>query len=164
MTIFVKHHQLSIRPFVESDKSDFIDILQHRACMKYSITGVLSKQQADDCFNMFISNKKHKMYAIEDLNNGTVIGCTGLQDCFIDETVEPSFILRLLPDFHYHQDLLPVLQPFIKQLIVLYQLPYLQAVVAKNNQFSTQLMADLNFEKIKAITCRGIDSYLHKTH
>jgi len=164
MTIFIKHHQLSIRPFIESDKNDFIDILQHKACMKYSITGVLSKQQADDCFNLFISNKKHKMYAIEDLDSSTVIGCTGLQDCFVDEAIEPSFILRLLPDFHAHQDLLPVLQPFIKQLISLYQLPHLQAVVAQNNQFSTQLMSDLNFEKVKAITCRGIASNLHKTY
>ncbi|MGJ8581228.1 MAG: GNAT family N-acetyltransferase, partial [Psychromonas sp.] len=162
MSLFIEHQQLSVRPFTAEDKQDFVQLVQHPLCMKYSITGILSEQQANDCFDTLLNNKKHKMYAIQCIKSGFVIGCTGLQDCFIDEKIEPSFILRLLPDFHDHQDLLPTLTLLIEQLLLRYQLPELQTVISQKNQLNMQLMSALQFRKTKAVTCRGIASYLYK--
>jgi len=163
MPLFIQHQQLSIRRFIASDKKDFIGLVQHPLCMKYSLTGVLSSQQASDFFDSLMNNKKHKMYAIEEAETGIVIGCTGLQDCFIENDICVVFTLRLLPEFNQHQDLDPILQQLIDQLITLHQLPKLQAIVAKNNQFNMQLLSNLNFEKVKTVKCRGIDSYLYQT-
>lgn len=163
MQLFIQYQQLNIRRFSVSDKNDFIGLVQHPACMKYSMTGVLSSQQASDCFDTLMNNKKHKMYAIEEAVTGLVIGCAGLQDCFIEDDICVAFTLRLLPEFNQHKDLHPILEQLIEQLISLHNLPQLQAVVAKNNQFNIQLISTLNFEKIKAVTCRGIDSYLYQT-
>ena len=161
MSLFIEHQQLSVRPFTAEDKQDFVQLVQHPLCMKYSITGVLSEQQASDCFDTLLNNKKHKMYAIQCVKSGLVIGCTGLQDCFVDQQIEPSFILRLLPDFHEHQDLLPTLTLLVEQLISLYQLPGLQTVISQKNHPNMQLMSALNFQKTKEVTCRGIASYLY---
>lgn len=163
MPLFIEHQQLNIRRFVDEDKNDFISLVQHPLCMKYSMTGVLSEQQASKFFDTLMQNKKHKMYAIEEAETGLVIGCTGLQDCFIEEDLCIVFTLRLLPEFNQHQDLHPALKQLIQQLTSLHQLPKLQAVVAKKNQFIMQLLADLSFEKVKVVTCRGIDSYLYQT-
>jgi len=162
MSLFIEYQQLSVRPFTAEDKQDFVQLVQHPLCMKYSITGVLSEQQANDCFDTLLNNKKHKMYAIQCINSGFVIGCSGLQDCFIDEQIEPSFIIRLLPDFHHHQDLLPTLALLVKQLLAVYKLSELQTVISQKNQVNMQLMTALNFEKTKEVTCRGIASYLYK--
>jgi len=161
MQLSIQHQELNIRRFIESDRDDFINLVQHPLCMKYSITGVLSEQQACDYFEQLINNQKLKMYVIEDLSDATVIGFTGLQDCFIDQNIEPSFILKLLPDIHQHQDLRPLLQQLIKKLIPLYQLTHLQSVVSQKNSLNMQLMSDLNFERKKSIICRGIPSYLY---
>lgn len=162
MEIFAQHQQLSIRGFVLSDKRDFINLLQNPLCMKYSTTGILSEQQASDYFELLIKNKKNKIYAIEERTKSTVIGCAGLQECCIEYDISASFFLRLLPAFQYHLDLHPLLQQFIDNLISLYQLPSLQAVVAQTNEFNIQLMSALNFEKLKGMNCRGIESYLYQ--
>jgi RimJ/RimL family protein N-acetyltransferase len=162
MPLLIQHRQLSVRHIIEADKAGFIDLVQHPMCMKYSMTGVLSEQQAIACFDKLLSNKKHKMYVIEAVNQGEIIGCTGLQDCYVDDEIEPSFILRLLPDFHDHEDLLPLVSLLIEQLRSVYQLPLLQVVVAKNNQFIIQLISELKFTKVKSITCRGIQSHLYQ--
>ena len=73
-----------------------------------------------------------------------------------------SFILRLLPEIYQHPDLLPLLTLLVKELLSVYELQQLQAIVAKNNQFTAQLITELNFEKIKSTTCRGIHSDLYQ--
>lgn len=162
MSLIILHNQLSVRQFVASDKDDFIHIVQHPYCMKYSMTGKLSESQAVTCFEKLMNNKKHKMYAIEDTEKGGLIGCTGLQDCYIDDEIESSFILRLLPEIYQHPDLLPLLTLLVKELLSVYELQQLQVIVAKNNQFTAQLITELNFEKIKSTTCRGIHSDLYQ--
>ena len=163
MQISVQHQQLTIRHFINSDKNDFIHIVQHPLCMKYSAAGVLSKQQANACFESLSSSKKNRMYAIEESVNRRVIGCTGLQECCVEYDASASFVLCLLPEFNQHQDLHPLLLQFVDHLISLHQLPYLQAIVAQKNHFNMQLLSDLNFKRVQPITCQNIDSYLYQT-
>ena len=163
MQIFTQHQQLCIRRFLRADKNDFIQIVQHPLCMKYSAAGVLSKQQANVFFESLADNKMHKMYAIEESVSGRVIGCTGLQECCVEYDSSASFVLCLLPEFNQHQDLHPLLLQFVDNLISLYQLPYLQAIVAQKNHFNMRLLSDLNFKRVKSITCQTINSYLYQT-
>lgn len=163
MKLLAQYKQLNVRHFSISDKHDFIHLVQHPLCMKYSSTGVLSEQQANEFFDAILCNKKHYMYAIEDASQGSIIGCTGLQECCIEDDINSYFILRLLPEYQHHQDINTVLLRLINNLIYLHELPQLQTVIAKNNHFSLQRMSDLNFKKIKSMTCRGIDSYLYQS-